>query len=348
MDYQKKFNLNTRYSSIINWKSYDPGCFSKIKEFKNFKKKFSETKPCELSLDIKNRIGSESNNGVVYKMNYDDNLFAFKILKLDNIKTYDKNLKEIILAENFGESVEKEYIAYFPMFLVGGNCGDFKYPNDEGGLKMKKYALEYEKEIRKLKIYAKNNNIKSIEDLNSTEKKSASKSIKLDEDIEDPNKIPVQFMISELGKGDIINWTTENKNDKNFAPRLFEFFKNSLEGIHYMHLKNVVHNDLHMGNVLIVERGCGEIAVIHDFGESELVDGYGEYIVNSLYLKDVDRFLKEFSYNLILSQNKDKNKLLTLILDISRNIKKINMSLKNKFIDLIPTIFIRFLNNKFF
>ena len=78
--------------------------------------------------------------------------------------------------------------------------------------------------------------------------------------------VPGGMIFSQLGVGDLKQCIESNQ----YSPKQIQQFKlNVLDAIEKMHSLGIVHNDLHLGNVLIVWLGKGLKAVIHDFDKSE-------------------------------------------------------------------------------
>lgn len=87
-------------------------------------------------------------------------------------------------------------------------------------------------------------------------------------------KLEGNLLISELANGDIISYSKYliNKSEKLSNNYWFEILEGVLEGIKVMQSDNIIHNDLHPGNVLILIKKTEIIPLIHDFGESEIIN----------------------------------------------------------------------------
>jgi tRNA A-37 threonylcarbamoyl transferase component Bud32 len=86
-------------------------------------------------------------------------------------------------------------------------------------------------------------------------------------------KLEGNLLISELANGDIISYSKYliNKTEKLSNNYWFEILQGVLKGIKAMQSVNIIHNDLHPGNVLILIKNDEILPLIHDFGESEIV-----------------------------------------------------------------------------
>ena len=102
-------------------------------------------------------------------------------------------------------------------------------------------------------------------------------------------KIPyhVFYMIYELGKEDLWHWIHMHYNRDD----MIIYFSQVLHGIYDMNDEGIIHNDLHLGNIILVNRNCGLVAAIHDFGESKMTD----FETDSDYYKDYIAFLFSLS-----------------------------------------------------
>lgn len=272
-----------------------------------------------IPINIDKLIGAGS-NGTVYSIKYKGLEFAIKIMSFadkeePSIVYFNKNVQEIEFSKMFGNAVINKENPYFPIYYGGGYSDNIEYPKDEEGEILRDIAIKYFK-------YLINNKEIPLESIEITEE---DKNIK---------NLPFQYMILEMAIIDLSNWIKTYKgNDKN--EKLFGFIRDTLYGLDYMHRKGVYHADLHSNNVLILERDCGLIAVMNDFGESIILDEKDKEI-SKKYLADVRNLIDDIRS--ILFRNEPKNKMIDKLRNISSNIKKINKKLKNNYIDLIPNI----------
>lgn len=82
------------------------------------------------------------------------------------------------------------------------------------------------------------------------------------------------LIIMELAEhGSLANFIYKNKNNLHNWPLNYNFIKNMVRGLRYLHSEGVLHRDLKSHNVLISE---GYIAKLTDFGLAKLVENYHE------------------------------------------------------------------------
>lgn len=109
--------------------------------------------------------------------------------------------------------------------------------------------------------------------------------------------VPGGLLYSQLGVGDLKQCIQSN----NFTEEmLMQFRENVIKAIGSMHSKGIVHNDLHLGNVLVVWVDEGLKAVIHDFDKSDYSTD------NDRRSNDMKTFLSHFEEAM---QSRTKRKL---------------------------------------
>ena len=296
---------------------YNPKCFIKnISKYKSTRNKIKKIKG--FPFEIKKLIASGS-EGAIYLIEYKGIDFALKIMSITNMEDgsgvyFNKNIQEIKFSEMFGKAVDNKENPYFPIYLTGGYSENIEYPKDKLGNELKDSAIRYIK-------YLKNKDI-------------LPESIKITDEDRNIKNLPFQYMILELGIINLRAWIETYKSDDK-KEKLFGFIRDALYGLDYMHRKGVYHADLHSANVLILERKCGLIAVINDFGGSEIPNKR-----KSRYLADVNNLIEDIIDALKGSKSYD---IINRLLDILKNIESISKSLKDNYIDLIPNIIDEFI-----
>lgn len=268
---------------------------------------------CNIPLTV--RIGSESASGIVYKISILDRNFALKVMPIYSDDYIKNNNKEIEYAKIASRLVETNDCIYFPYFIKSGFCDDFTYPESmENRRKMaNEYAIiEYLKESFFPVTYSNYKDI--IEDHNIDINKLSL-------------KMPIQYMISELGKSDLLFWILTQYDDK----KMNEFMREILIAISALQDEFIVHGDLHLGNILILDRTCGDIAAIHDFGSSRdlNIDHDHDYLIDySLLVHSLEHSLpKESNFyakiermishmNIDFKMCTDKSKFIKSILNV--------------------------------
>ena len=213
---------------------------------------------------IKTRIGSPSQFANVYKVNIQINGYVQSICAVKAVLFVDDN-KELFRKEH---DIATELFAAFPKtFLRVFKYSEFEnlvFPNAN-------VMLEARKNVYEQSSAWKN----TLSQLKKTDRTLYSKAKRTGPDPQSFESIhvPGGLLYSQLGVGDLKQCIQSNKFTEEM---LMQFKQNVLEAIVAMHSKGIVHNDLHLGNVLVVWVDKALKAVIHDFDKS-------------VYSTDVDR-----------------------------------------------------------
>jgi hypothetical protein len=273
---------NNRFQYISNLINYDFSC----------------------KLDISSRIGSASTMGEVYKINIDihniNYVLAAKILPILSDKSFKSNENEIRLAVEASESVLKGESAYFPIVYGFNECEETyfygKSPNNlnfyERSLRYQQFQYLYSsitsKELKN-KVMEFKKSLKSPElVLNYLQSKEKNLKLSL------PTKVSSHLLFSELASYDMNFYLeTYRLSFEDICDILQKIFK----AIQDLHMKlNILHNDLHLGNILILEEiendSVIETPLIHDFGSSEKLDF--SKITQRERAKDINYFMSQF------------------------------------------------------
>jgi serine/threonine protein kinase len=202
-------------------------------------------------ISVVERIGSESSEGEVYRLELKGQEFAGKILPITSDKNYEKNENEISIATELSGS------PFFPTVYASSFCQRTKY-----NVRSRFYEESYKyflfekvcegmKKSEKTRMKYKYKNY-SIEELKSIF----------------PNEIDIasHILISEIAFSDMRQIAKYYYvSEKNWLRLII----NVLEGIQYLNEeKSILHGDLHCGNILI-KIGETSVPLIHDFGKSE-------------------------------------------------------------------------------
>lgn len=234
----------------------------------------------------KNRIGSESSEGEVYRVNYTipsgslknyEITGAFKILPIMSPESMDKNNTEIIVASSASELVKSGKSKYFPLVYVSGGCNDVTFYQ---GSKFTRPAYSYACMRKIYNTYPdKSRRIAALEQ----QKQSAPEILKRIGDNQNlctDVTIPANFIFSELAAEDLDSWAHKRHTRKAWK----EILSGIITGIYDLHSNlGYCHNDLHFGNILITNDlspnnkllsyvTYTEIPLIHDFGKSVPLD----------------------------------------------------------------------------
>ena len=200
------------------------------------------------------RIGSESSEGEVYRVKYTiprgvmqgyEVLGAFKIMPILTPESRVKNQSEIDLAVKASNLVKAGRSPYFPLVYTAGHCPDVTfYPQSKFTEPSWKYACM-------TKIYdaypSKTRRIQALERQGTPIPTMLSQLG--DEHLCDQLTIPADFLFSELANEDLYSWGHKRHTVATWKKVL----SSVVTGIYHLHLYlRECHNDLHLGNVLIV------------------------------------------------------------------------------------------------
>ena len=86
---------------------------------------------CNIKLNIIERIGSNSQNAEVYYIRIKKNELALKILPISKNDSYDKNQKEIDIAELASQAVLENRTKHFPILYGSNICEETQFYNDD-------------------------------------------------------------------------------------------------------------------------------------------------------------------------------------------------------------------------
>jgi len=245
----------------------------------------------ELSFRVISRIGSASVNGRVYEVEQ-TNTHARVALKFMTVN----NEHECRLASYLGSLNP----LYFPRVVSWQTCPNVivreeNQVNSDAFIEhaerqfIKSYIIEnmigtaIEKKRMRINlrnIHGTNNSIfRQIRDLGVSHE--------IIQGIQAHRGIAMTVMASELMSGDFATFIKENPRSTEIPRLIGEVFA----GLRTLVREQIVHEDLHLGNVLIRSDVDGNLtAVIHDFGESTTDRSPYEHI------KDIVKFLDSLIY----------------------------------------------------
>ncbi len=122
---------------------------------------------CDISSNVKQRIGSDSKNGEVYMLEIEDNSFALKVLPIINDDSVEKNRNEIAISELASQMVLENRTIHFPIVYGYDLCENTIFYNEKFTNNSKRYQnndtkshiLIMELGCCDLKQYLKNNDV---------------------------------------------------------------------------------------------------------------------------------------------------------------------------------------------
>ena len=332
-------NIDTFDSRVKSWKKISNNIItSRTKNFNlflhaNINDSIICTPNKDSNIKVKKRIGSDSFFAFVYKITL--NVFikdkkvkvsaAAKIIP--NIGTNNEIDNEINIAQILSKTVYEEKSRYFPILYRVVRCENTIYPfeNLYNKPNIQNYILN-----KFLDESSKKQLIKTIHE----------KDIKNDIDIANllikkikEQKIivtiPSVILIYELAWGDLRSYINiTNKLTVNIPIltdiKLIEIIKDVIKAIITMQKHNIIHNDLHTGNILILAKKSKNnplkiIPLVHDFGKSEVI-----VYNNREYSTDIVNFLRLLL--LEIENNKKFKNTISYIIKLNTFIKNYKTS----------------------
>lgn len=291
--------------NYLQWKKMNSGCY-----IQNYYDAYNIIVNSNNICNPSHRIGSESRYSLVYKLDFGELSTALKVIPIIasiDEETYNNELEITFKLSNL---VLLGKCNNFPLLFFYGVCEDFTFPPNlksprMGGKHTLKDLTERYAIFKQIEEKVLNNDIKLVKnDIEILYNELLNKDDRDDYidmyDLEKP-KVKVNFMINELAIGDLNNWL-DNTNYN--ALTIKEIITQIYHGIKCMHNEGITHNDLHLGNILVMNR-CGYKFVITDFGKAKY---------------DIDDKNKD------LNKNLDLNHFLSLLIrKILSKIKDINL-----------------------
>lgn len=293
----KKWTLDSEHSSNIQ---------NRFEIYKSIKDTENLRINIDSKINIENRIGMESTMGEVFKINLrNDKSFHFlaaKILPITKDESYENNEKEIRFAIEASELVLNGESIYFPLVYGFSLCKEtyfYGVPTNE----IKFHLRFYEKSLRYQKFKFLMDSVESKDFLlnkiikykkNFLEPEKVNEILKLNLNL--PDKVQSHILFSELASFDL-NYYLDNSKILNLEilkslKSLYFLLKDVFIAISDLQIKlNILHNDLHLGNILLIEDKDSEYKykiLIHDFGKSRRLRFNGENL--DYYDKEHDLF----------------------------------------------------------
>jgi hypothetical protein len=294
-------------------------------------------------IEVLERIGSDSTMGQVYLYKLGENnkfkeeieeklgeklSLAIKILPIINSKSKIINEKEISLAKEVSNLVLSGKSPYFPLVYYDIFCNStYYYEHNVSDFSIQSLNYQQYEYVRNFLIKNSEENkdiISNLDKLYKMTKFSKENSItKIFKTIgiynEIPNNINSNLLFSELAYSDLKNYLFGNGKEfvKKYISQeiLIKIIIQVLEGIRDLQmLCNIVHNDLHLGNVLLLFNPEYKINIlIHDFGRSNKVqnpDGSRKKLSNIQKKTDILTFLNEIKKYISISYEEYEDKII--------------------------------------
>lgn len=243
--------------------------------------------------NIKSRIGSNSTQGEVYlvRIDYIDNA-ALKVMPYIDDKSKEMNDNEIRIASFLSDLVVRGEASNFPLVYHSLHCNHVIYSlnsifyheaNRQG---MRKAICNHLKgnisdraiklinaKLKQLSSHGKYTLEEYIRDIIQQQddifpSESKTEVITL---LENNMLIPTMecdILISELAEIDLTQYIKKHLEKRSVIPNsvIYQLLEQIFAGIIAMQKYNIIHNDLHQGNILYRDGSW----LIHDFGKSEM------------------------------------------------------------------------------
>jgi serine/threonine protein kinase len=261
------------------------------------------------------RIGSESTMGEVYKIKVKNINAAVKILPVINDSSIKNNQKEIDIAKELSNLVLNNQSIHFPIVYFDLHCDStyfYEHQKSKFATKSLNYQL-YKKLINSLLDESVIDNIESLYKTN-TSISQILKDIKVYDMIDD-TKISSDLLFSELAYCDLFHFikTLIYEYDINIRNQIIkEIIYQVLEGIKDMQNRGIVHNDLHLGNILLLYK-----PYISDIKEIEDIE-------DKIIVKDLIILIHDFgksSKNIKLSNIQKRIDVQTFMIEFNKHYK---------------------------
>ena len=205
-------------------------------------------------ITVVERIGSESSEGEVYRVELQGRQYAGKIMPITSDKSYEKNENEISIARELSDN------SYFPKVFAAGFCAKTKYNETSKFFEESYRYFLFEKVCEDMNRATKIRTKHKYKDTTVKELKNI-----FHEEI----SIASHVLISEIAFSDLRPICKYYYVSEKIWKEIILIV---LKGIKYLNeVKNILHGDLHCGNILIkIEEKS--IPLIHDFGKSIRTD----------------------------------------------------------------------------
>jgi serine/threonine protein kinase len=221
------------------------------------------------NINTNKRIGSESTMAQVFEVEINNYPVAVKVLPITSKESYSQIENEVNLARLASQFVLEDKSIYFPIVYGGILCPETYFYNGAYYEKSRRFQ-EYEY------LLSLTNDEKKISQILSYKKKFVdasvvAKKVFLAKDLLFTGKVKAYLLFSELASYDLKYYLQHNT-------LTIELIKDIFKAIYDLHTKlNIVHNDLHLGNILIKGNQGNLVPLIHDFGKSYISDFESEY-----------------------------------------------------------------------
>ena len=208
---------------------------------------------------LKERIGSNSSVGIVYRAESTDGTMAVAVKFTPFLGGNENPEKEMEIAHYLGKLAKENPDLPFPITFGYGNTA-INLPDNYG-----QRERANKENIRRSMIK---------QGFSRGQAMRAAHQNRLPENFNRPTTNFSLWLISELAIGDLTQ-----------VPKPIKYKKDSLCALEALHKAGYCHGDVHLGNFLLLKGG---MVIIHDFGNSEPFTQIGKQ-------RDLDRFAEAWN-----------------------------------------------------
>jgi serine/threonine protein kinase len=277
---------------------------SRIKNYEEFKSIkidgdcicLPKSKKC--LLQVKKRIGSDSSAGCVYQLNVVGSVLkaAAKIIPIFTDQDVENNANEVEIASILSRIVLRGDSYYFPIVYNVIECKNTIFSGflkclDPNVINMQIlkdiHPMLTTKQIRDVSIMIRDCHIPTkifIKKIKGIVGRDIMKKF-------NPKEIVIKcnIMISELAWGDLRQYIRSKSKSRYISKLVIYIMKEVFRAIYVLQSNNIVHDDLHTGNILIMINDRGILVpLIHDFGKSYINRNFSDID----YTRDIIDFLR--------------------------------------------------------
>lgn len=276
-------------------------------------------------IQIIERIGSSSQDAEVYKIKINNIEVAAKIIPVTSDKELIQYQNELRIANICSNSVKNNEISSFPIVYLKGICNNTIIQNDSkffnetqnyGKLNFIKDNIKDSIKDKRKRLFF-NKIIQTTPDMNEL-LNIVNKDFKVNLKYPDIFPITSFVLFSELMWGDFKSFLYKYK-DMLEENQIIDFIKQIFISIDFMHNKlNIIHGDLHLGNILMYKNKNEWFTALHDFGGSQEITIWTDKIRGM----DYDSFVKNLINEIQLLNIKLPTHVEKLINDVIIELNK--------------------------
>ena len=291
--------INSLDISNLKWDNCSGICYQNRNRINKCLYSFFNKTDCKMDITVEKRIGSNSTCAEVYLVNIDKTQVALKVLPILQKKDEINNIKEIAFATKASSLVLNDKSQFFPIVYGSSICENIKFDDSSS-----------------FKEGSENYSVSKIIDSDNTLTKKEKARLKISKCLEYKKnnlKVNANVLFSELAWGDLLQFIKENEVTETMCDNiLFQVFS----GINDLQTKlNLVHNDLHLGNILMLFSKIKDekylTCLIHDFGKTEEITNWTSEYYKEDYIKFIDAFCKSDMPDIIKEKLSKIEKYLT-------------------------------------